>query len=233
MVQFGFMTEEKNSLSFKLADNTILQTEKLEAGNSIYKISDTFEKVSLEDGSYRLVENFEIEVKDGKIEVVKAIFVDAKLVDGTVVKVEGDALVEGAKVVVVQGDAEVPAPDGVHELEDGTKIETKDGAIVAVAEKAPEVAAPEAEAPEVEVEVPMPMEKQIMELVQDFVKKVGQKMSEMEQNYNKLQNEFNAFKKEPAAKKITDGKTDFSSVNDTELDSRINAIMSLRKLNKN
>ena len=56
MVQFGFMTEEKNSLSFKLADNTILQTEKLEAGNSIYKISDTFEKVSLEDGSYRLVE---------------------------------------------------------------------------------------------------------------------------------------------------------------------------------
>ena len=60
MVQFGFMTEEQTPLSFKLADNTILQTSKLEAGNSIFKINDAFEQVSLEDGSYRLFENFEI-----------------------------------------------------------------------------------------------------------------------------------------------------------------------------
>ena len=57
MVQFGFMTEEQTPLSFKLSDNTILQTSKLEAGNPIFKISDAFEQVSLETGEYR-IDNF-------------------------------------------------------------------------------------------------------------------------------------------------------------------------------
>jgi hypothetical protein len=78
--------------------------------------------------------HFDIEVKSGEIVAVKEIFIDAKLVDGTVVKVSGDSLVEGAKVVVVTADAEVPAPDAIHELEDGTKIETKDGVITKVIE---------------------------------------------------------------------------------------------------
>lgn len=232
MVQFGFMTEEQTPLSFKLEDNTILQTEKLEAGNSIFKINEAFEKVTLEDGSFRLVENFEIEVKDGKIESVKEIFLDAKLVDGTVVKVEGDSLVEGAKVVVVQEDAEVPAPDGVHELEDGTKVETKDGIIAKVEEVAKDVE--EGEAPEApELEVPsLAMEKEMMELVKDFVSKMGEKISKMEQSYSKLESEFNAFKKEPAAKKIADGKTEVFNKVEDEIDVKLAAISALRKTNK-
>jgi hypothetical protein len=224
--EFGFM-DEVTLLSFKLADNTIVEAEKLEVGKSIMKINEGFEKVSLENGSYRL-NNFEVQVQDGLIKSVRELFVDAKLVDGTQIKVEGDSLVEGAKVVVVQGDAEVPAPDGVHELEDGTKVETKDGMIVSVSEK-------EVEAPEVEIEVPLAasqppsMEKELMEMLQDFVKKVGEKMTAMEQNYNTLQNEFNQFKKEPASKKITDGKTDYKfNVENGELNNKIKAIMALR-----
>jgi hypothetical protein len=102
MVQFGFLTEESTPLSFKLEDNTILQTAKLAVGNKIVKINEAFEQVALEDGSYRLVENFSIEVVNGEIKSVREIFVDAKLVDGTVVKVEGDAVVEGAKVLVAK-----------------------------------------------------------------------------------------------------------------------------------
>jgi hypothetical protein len=231
MVQFGFMTEEQTPLSFKLADNTILQTSKLEAGNSIFKINDAFEQVSLEDGSYRLVENFEIEVKDGKIETVKEIFLDAKLADGTVVKVEGDSLVEGKKVVVVTEEAEIPAPDGVHELEDGTKVETKDGLIVKVEEKVME--GPEMEKPEVEIEVPsLALEKEMVDMVKDFVSKMGEKISKMEQDYAKLQNEFNSFKKEPAAKKVADGKTETFNKVDDVIDDKLKAIMSLRKNNK-
>jgi len=232
MVQFGFMTEEPSLKSFKLVDNTILQAKELLAGESVVKISDDFKQVKVEDGSYKLVENFEIEVKDGKIATVKEIFLDAKLVDGTLVKVSGDSLVEGAKVVVVQEDAEVPAPDGVHELEDGTKVETKDGAIVKVEEV---VKAEEAEKPEVEIEVPsLAMEKELMEMLSDFVKKVGEKMASMEQSYAKLENEFKAFKKEPAAKKISDGKTEFNSNNnqDDAIEDKLKAIMSLRKTNK-
>lgn len=234
MVQFGFLkSDEIELLSFKLEDDTILQTEKLEAGKKIVKINEAFEQVSLEDGSYKLKENFEIEVAAGEIKAVKEIFVEAKLVDGTVVKVEGDSLSEGAKVVVVTPDAEIPAPDGVHELEDGSKVETKDGVIVKVEEPKPEVEVEiETEGPSLEepaIDAPMGMSKEMLEMLKEFVKKMGEKMSEMEQSYSALQNEFNAFKKEPAAKKIADGKTEFNKEVEDALEARIKALKSLKK----
>jgi hypothetical protein len=228
MVKFGFLADEPTLLSFKLEDNTILQAEKLEVGKSIVKINDAFEQVALEDGSYRLVENFEIEVKDGSIEAVKEIFLDAKLADGTVIKVEGDSLVEGAKIVVVTPDAEIPAPDGVHELEDGTKVETKDG-IVAYVEHPGDVEVTEGpENPEVEVPA-MGMSHEMMEMLKEFVSKMGEKMSQLESSYSALQDEFKAFKKEPAAKPIANGKTDFNKQEKVDdVDAKLAMIMSLR-----
>jgi hypothetical protein len=239
MKQFGFLAEETPVMSFKLEDNTILQAEKLEAGQSINKINDAFESVVLEDGSYRLVENFSIEVKDGKIESVKEIFVDAKLIDGTVVKVEGDSVVEGAKVVVVTEQGELPAPDGVHELEDGSKIETKDGAIVMVSPaEVEELEYPKdvASGPNPNEEPPVGGEKvdvEMMDLLKEFIKKMSEKMNAMEAKLSSVQNEFNSFKKEPAGKKVSDGKKEFNKqeISD-DMDARIDAIMSMRKLNK-
>jgi hypothetical protein len=230
MVQFGFLkNDEASLLSFKLEDDTILQTEKLIAGNKIVKINEAFEQVSLEDGSYKLKEHFEIEVVAGEIKTVKEIFVEAKLVDGTVVKVEGDSLMEGAKVVVVTPDAEIPAPDGVHELEDGTKVETKDGIIARVEEAVADVEEVEDEMGKKMIDNPAIMESEMMELLKEFVKKMGEKMSQMEQSYSSLQNEFNAFKKEPAAPKVKDGKTDFNKEMEDALDARIKALNSLKK----
>ena len=234
IVQFGFMSEEKTLLSFKMEDDTIVETEKLEAGNKIFKINEAFERVSLEDGTYKLKDNFVLEVAESQIVSVKEIFVDAKLVDGTVVKVSGDALVEGAKVVVVTEEGEIPAPDGVHELEDGTKVETKEGIISKVEEavKEAEGELPEVEKPEVEIEVPVGMEKELVDMVKEFVSKMGEKIKKMEEQMSSLNSEFNQFKKEPAAKKIADGKTEkFNKVDDV-LDEKINSIMSLRKSNK-
>ena len=226
MVQFGFLkSDEIETLSFKTQDDTILNTEKLEAGSKIYKINEAFEQVVLEDGSYKLKENFNIEVVSGEIVTVKEIFIDAKLVDGTVVKVAGDGLVEGAKVVVVTGDSEVPAPDATHELEDGTKIETKDGVIVKVME-APEMEAPELEKPA--IDAPMGMSKEMMEMLKEFISKMGEKVSKMEQSYSTLENEFKAFKKEPAAKKIADGKTDFNKEIENTIEARLATLQSLR-----
>lgn len=234
MVQFGFLkNDEVALLSFKLEDDTILQTEKLEAGSKIVKINEMFEQVSLEDGVYSLKENFEIEVASGEIVAVKEIFVEAKLVDGTVVKVEGDSLVEGAKVVVVTADAEVPAPDGVHELEDGTKVETKDGVIVKVEEVVGDAEGGEVpEAPALEepaIDKPMGMEKEMMDMLKEFVSKMGEKMAQMEQSYSALQNEFDSFKKQPAAPKVKDGKTDFNKEVEDALEARIKALKSLKK----
>jgi len=59
-------------------------------------------------------------------------FVDAKLVDGTIVRVE-PALEIGASVAVIGEDGEtVPAPDGEHELESGEVVRTEGGVIVEI-----------------------------------------------------------------------------------------------------
>jgi hypothetical protein len=237
MVQFGFMADESVMASFKLEDNTILQASKLEAGEKIVKINEMFEQVALEDGSYRLVENFNIEVEGGEIKSVKQIFVSAKLIDGTEIKVEGDGLVVGAKVVVVTPDAEIPAPDGRHELEDGTKVETKDGVIVVVEEKMEENGygepMPEGE-PKAKVSDEPVIEVEMLEMLKDFVKKMSEKMASIEEKVNEVESQFSSFKKEPAAKKIANGKTDFnkSTNNDDAMESKLAMIAELRKNNK-
>lgn len=75
-------------------------------------------------------------------EPVAEAFVDAKLVDGTIVRVE-PAVELGATVAVISEDGEaVPAPDAAHEMEDGMVVRTEGGVIVEILE--PE-AEPEAE----------------------------------------------------------------------------------------
>ena len=240
MKQFGFMSDDTLK-SFKLEDNSILETKDLKAGEKITRLNDEFERVALESGKFRLVENFEIEVENGEIKSVKEIFVDAKLADGTVIKVEGDSLVEGAKVVVVTEDAEVPAPDGVHELEDGSKVETKDGVIVKVEEAMVEELPKEgdnAEGPDVEAPAtegkPVPeVEVELMSLLKDFIEKCSEKMGALEKKMESVENQFSAFKKEPAAKPIANGKTEkFNNVSNDDLDEKISMIMSLRGTNK-
>ena len=56
-------------------------------------------------------------------------FGEATLVDGTIVKWEGE-LAEGTALIVVLPEGEVAAPDGIHEVSDGTIIETAGGLVV-------------------------------------------------------------------------------------------------------
>jgi hypothetical protein len=237
MVSFGFMKDEVALQSFKLEDETILQAEKLEVGNKIFKINEAFEQVALENGSYKLKENFEIEVSEGSITTVKEIFLDAKLKDGTKIKVIGDGLVEGAKVVVVQEDGiEVPAPDAIHELEDGTKVETVEAIIKSIEEAKDIEDAEEGQDPEAPEMAYMPkmMEKEadmeLISLIKDFMSKMGEKVSKMEQSYSSLQNEFKAFKAEPAGKKIADGKVESftKQENDNGLSAKLAALKALQ-----
>jgi hypothetical protein len=233
MVQFGFMSEDKTLLSFKLEDETIVETEKLEKDSKIFKINEAFERVALEDGTYKLKENFELEVAESQIVSVKELFVDAKLIDGTQIKVSGDGLVEGAKVMVVTEEGEIVAPDGVHELEDGTKVETKEGIIAKIEEAVKEL--PEMEGPEAEVEIEVSkdgMSKEMVDMLKEFIYKMGDKVKKMEEQMSSLSTDFNSFKKEPAAKKIADGKTEKFNKIDDYMDSKLETIAALRKNNK-
>jgi methyl-accepting chemotaxis protein len=197
-------------------------------------LNNEFERVSLEDGKFRLVENFEIEVKNSKIIKVQQIFVDSKLEDGTQIRVEGDSLVEGAKVVVITEEGEMPAPDGVHTLEDGTKVETKEGVISMIEEKveAGYKDKMEEEKPMVESKDPI---QEIVSLLKDMMEKVSQKMKEMEEKVEEVKADFSKFKSEPASKKIANGKTDYNKStnnNDDALQSKLDMIAALRKNNK-
>ena len=81
---------------------------------------------------------FGAEETEATEETVEAAFLDAKLVDGTIVRIE-PAVEVGASVKVIDEAAnEIDAPDGDHELEDGTIVRTE-GAVVV------EVMAPESE----------------------------------------------------------------------------------------
>jgi hypothetical protein len=53
--------------------------------------------------------------------------------------------------MVVTAEGEIPAPDGVHELEGGVKVQTTDGIVVKVEEAVMEEEAMEEESVEVEV----------------------------------------------------------------------------------
>jgi hypothetical protein len=80
----------------------------------------------------------------------KETFVDAKLMDGTIIRYE--SLEVGMPLMVIdEAGNELPAPDGEHELEDGTKVTVEAGIITEVASKEEE--APEAE--EAPIEQPM------------------------------------------------------------------------------
>jgi len=93
-------------------------------------------------------------------ETTEEAFVDAKLVDGTIIRYE--SLEIGAALSVVGEDGEiVPAPDGQHELESGEVVRTEEGVIVEILEpEAEEVEEVEEEAKD-EVEEEMSAEEEV------------------------------------------------------------------------
>jgi|694.fasta_scaffold03938_6 hypothetical protein len=67
-----------------------------------------------------------------KFGTVEAKFEQAKLADGTIIQWEDD-LGEGTAIMVVGEDGNVmPAPDAVHELEDGTMVTTVGGLVTKI-----------------------------------------------------------------------------------------------------
>ena len=76
-------------------------------------------------------------------------FIDAKLMDGTIVRYE--KLEVGMPLMVIdEAGNELPAPDGEHELEDGTKVKVEGGIIIEIESK-------EEEMPEEEMPIEQPM----------------------------------------------------------------------------
>lgn len=98
----------------------------------------TMNKINLESVISTLKSVFS-ESETEVVETEETNFAESTLVDGTIVKWEGE-LIEGAAIIVVLPEGEVAAPDGTHELADGTILETAGGLVVSVTEGAGEIA---------------------------------------------------------------------------------------------
>jgi len=108
------------------------------------------------------IESLRSEIR--KFKTQKQSFADYKLVDGTVVRVDGD-LVAGTAVYVVAEEGTLPAPDGEHVVEGVGTIKTEGGKIVEVI--AAEVATPEIEALPVAAEITPEVAVEVTEEIKD------------------------------------------------------------------
>jgi len=158
----------------------------------------------------------------------------AVLVDGSEIRVDGDELVEGAAVYVVTDQGDVPVPDAVHELEDGTLVETVGGLIVSVTAKAEaeEEVIDETEVIEEDMvdvieekkdeviealeEHDVPESDTIAEKIVEVMLPILEKVKELEEELTKVKASFVAFKNEPAGKAINKVKKDFAGHSSTD-----------------
>jgi len=169
-------------------------------------------------------------------ETTEEAFVDAKLVDGTIIRYE--SLEIGAALSVVGEDGEiVAAPDGQHELESGEVVRTEEGVIVEVLEpEAEEEAKDEEKEEEMSAEVPafdadafkLDIMNSVATLIQSEVEKFAKndKVSDIEKAVSIMTDiveKMAATPKEAPSKKVSNpfGKgTDYSA-----LAAKISAVM--------
>jgi len=169
-----------------------------------------------------------------------------KLADGTEIKLDGD-LAEGVAVMVVTEEAEIAAPDGTHELEDGAKIVTEGGIImsvelpeveemedeVAIDEEAEGIEEIQMEEEVIEVEVPVEVPAEVaapaIEAIVEAIVPILEKVKSLEEELTKVKASFESFKKEAAGAPVNKNKKDFKSHDKDEL---VNKILALKKAHK-
>ncbi len=140
-------------------------------------------------------------------EITEETFGEIKDINGAfTIKFPGDSLQIGDKVTVVTAeDQEMDAPDGTHELEDGTKIVTKDSVVEKIesadGEKVLAAEEVEEEKEEVmeEVVVEVEPETSIEDVVKEIAEAVAEQMKSIEEKMAKLEDKVESMMEAPAA----------------------------------
>ena len=159
-------------------------------------------------------------------------FATSTLVDGTTIETEGE-MVEGAAVMVVTEEGNIPAPAGIHETTEGMMITVDEsGVITKIEEAAPaateetpveEVAMEEEVVVEVPEEVAPVLTEEVVQAVVEAIAPVVAEVADIAEELKKMKAQFQAFAAEPAAKKVK--RNDFSAEKETAVD----RIVKLRK----
>lgn len=171
-------------------------------------------------------------------EVKSVELAEATLIDGTVVKVDGE-LAEGKSLFVITEDGDIPAPMGTHETTDGLLVSVdENGVITAIEEKPiPEEAAEmsnEVEASEAVVEPAQGANgsDELLAQIAGLISPLQEQLQAMEEKYSSLSAQFSAFKDEPAAERITNNlqlSTDAVKSHNARQEQRMNTLLEMRK----
>jgi len=164
-------------------------------------------------------------------------FLDAELVDGTKVRVDGELVTDSAVFVIDAEGNETPAPDGEHLLSDGkTMVVTTDGKIVEVKEV--EVEVEEVEEELVKEEVKMQVDESVVASLVEKVKVLEEMIAALKAEHEQMmgqkkmfESELSAvkdatvylaeeFSKSPAGEKIEFKKSGFASLVESKLNSK-------------
>lgn len=142
-------------------------------------------------------------------EVVEETFGELKDINGAfTLKFPGDSLQVGDKVSVVTAEGqELDAPDGAHELEDGTKIVTKDSVVEEIMsadgekEMAEEEVEEEMEEDKEEVEMEEEKAPAVEAVVEAIAEVVKEEIDAMKAELKDMKEKMEALSAEPAAEK--------------------------------
>lgn len=156
------------------------------------------------------------------------------LADGTVVRVDGEPA-EGKALFVVTEDGEIPAPEGIHETQDGLLITVNAEGVITAIEEAVQAEEQEmSEEPEVLVAEPEETEysDELISEITNMVKPLLEKLEKIESKFQALDQDFNKFRNEPAADRITNNLTMSTEViknHGERQDKRYEALLNIRK----
>jgi len=131
-------------------------------------------------------EDKEEEVKD---------FIDAKTTTGVIVRVEGEAFVEGAQLLIVSEDGVFPAgPElvGEHELEDGSKIVLDETGVIVevIAANGEEIEAGEVEEEVENLEVVADLQPEVDETAGMTQSVLEERIEELEKKIEEMESEI-------------------------------------------
>lgn len=151
---------------------------------------------------------------------------EATLVDGTVVRVDGEFEV-GKSIFVVTEEGDVPAPDGAHETTDGVIVSTEGGVIVSIEEKVVEEAPVEEEV--IVEEASAQFSEEFVSSIVDTLKPALDQIDALRNEIASLKSEFNSFSEAPAAKKITNNLQDYKQSEQQKHEARFAMLQQIRK----
>ena len=161
-------------------------------------------------------------------ETIETEFAEETLIDGTVVKVEGDLEI-GKQLVVVTEEGDVAAPEGMHQTQSGKLITVDaEGVIVSIEEvEAEEVVEEVVEAP---AEASQDFS-EVIDSITEVVKPALDKINSLTEELEALKANFSAFKDEPAGSKITNNLQEFKAQTDSIEEARFARLRDIRKSN--